>query len=163
MKKTTKSIPLVAIYAALYATITILEALIVGSLAYGPVQVRISDALLPLPMIHGIPAAIGLAIGCFVANAYATGNIIDMIFGSIANLVAGILAAKAARNKPLLASTYAVLSVTLIVGSYLPLIFPIPLWFSYLTIFAGEAIAIYVVGYPLLKVMQKTLKKGKYY
>ena len=106
-------------------------------------------------MIHGISAAIGLAIGCFIANAYATGNIIDIVFGSIANLVAGVLAAKASKGKPFLASTYAILAVTLIVGTYLPLLFPIPLWFSYTSIFAGEAIAIYLIGYPLLKILQK--------
>ncbi len=156
MNITTKHVTVASLYAALYATITILETVTVGTLAYGPIQVRVSDALLPLPMIHGVPAAIGLAIGCFIANAYATGNIIDMVFGSIANLVAGVLAAKASKGKPLLASTYAVLAVTLIVGTYLPLLFPIPLWFSYANIFAGEAIAIYLIGYPLLKILQKT-------
>ena len=156
MSITAKNVTVASIYAALYATITILEIATVGTLAYGPVQVRVSDALLPLPMIHGVPAAIGLAVGCFIANAYATGNVIDMVFGSIANLVAGILAAKASKRKPILASTYAVLAVTLIVGTYLPLLFPIPLWFSYASIFAGEAIAIYLIGYPLLKILQKT-------
>ncbi len=153
-----KPVTIASIYAALYATITILETVTVGTLAYGPIQVRVSDALLPLPMIHGIPAAIGLAIGCFVANAYATGNIIDIVFGSIANLVAGVLAAKASKGKPFLASTYAILAVTLIVGTYLPLLFPIPLWFSYASIFVGEAIAIYLIGYPLLKILQKHMR-----
>ncbi|OYT51231.1 MAG: hypothetical protein B6U76_11320 [Desulfurococcales archaeon ex4484_217_2] len=127
MNITTKHVTVASLYAALYATITILETVTVGTLAYGPIQVRVSDALLPLPMIHGV-----------------------------ANLVAGVLAAKASKGKPLLASTYAVLAVTLIVGTYLPLLFPIPLWFSYANIFAGEAIAIYLIGYPLLKILQKT-------
>ncbi|OYT58923.1 MAG: transporter [Desulfurococcales archaeon ex4484_217_1] len=153
--KNAKAITTASIYAALYATITIAETIIGGTLAYGPVQVRVSDALLPLPMIHGIPAAIGLAIGCAVANAYATGNIIDMVFGSIANLVAGVLAAKISKGKPILACTYSVVAVTLIVGSYLPLLFPIPLWLSYTSILIGESIAIYLIGYPLLRILVK--------
>ncbi|RLG76145.1 MAG: QueT transporter family protein [Thermoprotei archaeon] len=157
--KSAKAAAITAIYAALYAAITIGETVIGGTLAYGPIQVRISDALLPLPMIHGIPAAIGLALGCAVANAYATGNIIDIVFGSIANLVAGTLAAKASKGRPILASTYAVIAVTLIVGSYLPLLFPIPLWLSYLSILIGESIAIYLIGYPLLKYYKKLVEK----
>jgi len=151
-----RRLSLIALYAALYAGITISEAITVGVLAYGPIQVRVSDALLPLPMIHGIPAAIGLAIGCVVANIFTTAHPLDITLGSMANLISGILIVKASRGNPILACTYPVIIVSLIVGSYLPLLFPdFPIHISILTVFIGEAIAIYGIGLPLLKLIMR--------
>lgn len=151
-----KSIIITAVYAALYASITVFEYLVAGVLAYGPIQVRVSDAMLPLPMIHGVPAALGLALGCFIANSFITGNPVDVVFGSIANLISGLLVAKASRGSIVLATVYPIIVVSLIVGSYLPLLFPdFPIYLSIPSIFVGEFIAVFVIGLPLLKVLQK--------
>lgn len=151
-----RKITIIALYAAFYAGITIFEYMVVGPLAYGPVQVRVSDAMLPLPMIHGIPAAIGLFLGCFIANGFITGNPIDIVLGSFANLLSGVLTAKASRGNVLLAATYPVIVVSLIVGSYLPLLFPdFPIYISVLSVLVGEIIAVYGIGIPLLKALQK--------
>ena len=151
-----KRLTVTALYAALYAAITIFEYMVVGPLAYGPIQVRVSDAMLPLPMIHGIPAAVGLSLGCVAANSFITGNPIDVVFGSVANLIAGVLSAKAHRGSIILAATYPVVVVSLIVGSYLPLLFPdFPIYVSVPSVFVGEVIAVYLIGIPLLKTLQK--------
>lgn len=156
----TRRVAITSVYAALYAGITVFEYIVVGPLAYGPIQVRVSDALLPLPMLHGVPAVIGLFVGCFIANSIITGNPIDVVFGSLANLISGYLTAKANRGSVLLAATYPVIIVSVIVGSYLPLLFPdFPIFISIPSVFLGEVIAVYVLGVPLLKTLQRILPR----
>ena len=156
------AVSIAAIFAALYAIITIAETTLGGPLTYGPIQVRISDALLPLPMIFGLPSAVGLFIGTVVANAYYMLSPLDILFGSIANLIAGILSAKFSRGNVFLAAAYPVLVVTIVIGSYLPLFFVgVPLWLIYGGVIAGEIISCMVVGVPLLKTVQRVLGRSK--
>lgn len=156
------AIAVAALFAALYAVITIMETSLGGPLTYGFIQVRLSDSMLPLAMVFGIPSAIGLFLGAVVANAYYALGPLDIIFGSLANLIAGILSAKFSRGNPYLASMYPVVVVTLIVGSYLQLFFEgVPLWLIYGGVLAGELIACFVVGVPLLKIVQRALGRKK--
>ena len=156
------AVSIAAIFAALYAIITIAETTLGGPLTYGPIQVRISDALLPLPMIFGLPSAVGLFIGTVVANAYYMLSPLDILFGSIANLIAGILSAKFSRGNVFLAAAYPVLVVTIVIGSYLPLFFVgVHLWLIYGGVLAGEIISCMVVGVPLLKTVQRVLGRSK--
>ena len=75
-----------ALIAALYAGLTYLSNIF--GLAYGPIQLRISEVLTILPIFT--PAAIpGLTVGCFIANI-ASFNAVDMIFGSFATLLAAV-------------------------------------------------------------------------
>jgi uncharacterized membrane protein len=157
------SIAIAALFAALYALITITQTVIVGPLAYGLVQVRVSDALLPLAMIFGIPSAVGLCIGTVVSNSYYFIGPVDIIFGSVANLIAGFLSAKYSKGNPLLAAAYPVVVVTLVVGTYLPelLFIDAPLWLFYISMFVGEFIACMLIGVPLLKAVQGALGRKK--
>lgn len=76
-----------ALIAAAYAGLTFLSN--VFSLAYGPVQFRVSEVLTLLPIFT--PAAIpGVTVGCFIANI-ASFNAVDMIFGTAATLIAALL------------------------------------------------------------------------
>ena len=76
-----------ALIAALYAGLTYLSGIF--GLAYGPIQLRISEVLTVLPAIT--PTAIpGLTIGCFIANI-GSFNVADMIFGTFATFVAALL------------------------------------------------------------------------
>lgn len=74
------------IIAALYTVLVI----IFQFSSFGPVQFRIAEALTILPYFP--PAAIpGVTIGCFL-SAFLTGAAgLDMIFGSLATLIAAIL------------------------------------------------------------------------
>lgn len=73
--------------AAIYAGLTYLSNIF--GLAYGPIQLRISEVLTILPVFT--PAAIpGLTVGCFIANI-ASFNMLDMIFGSFATLTSAVL------------------------------------------------------------------------
>ena len=76
-----------ALIAAVYAGLTYLSN--VFGLAYGPIQLRVSEVLTLLPVFT--PAAIpGLTIGCFIANI-GSFNMLDMIFGSFATLIAAVV------------------------------------------------------------------------
>lgn len=149
------SISIAAIFAALYAVITIGETLLGGPLTFGPIQVRVSDALLPLAMIFGLPSAVGLFTGTIIANAFIGLGVLDVVFGSLANLIAAILTAKFSRGNPIIAAAYPIVVVTLVVGSYLPLFFQAPLWLIYAGVAGGEVIACLIFGVPLLKAVQR--------
>lgn len=76
-----------ALIAAAYAGLTYLSN--VFGLAYGPIQLRLSEVLCVLPVFS--PAAIwGVTIGCFMANI-GSFNAVDMIFGTAATLIAALL------------------------------------------------------------------------
>ncbi len=91
-KKSTLYIVQASIIAALYATMTILQNVLLPGSASTTVQFRISEALTILALYT--PAAIpGLTIGCVVANisSIAVLGPYDLIFGSLASLFAALL------------------------------------------------------------------------
>jgi len=83
----TQGIAVMAIMAAVYAAVTIA----LGSLSYYGIQFRVADMLLPFPYILGWPMALSLFIGGFVANIFGGLGAIDVVFGSLLNLLAGVL------------------------------------------------------------------------
>ena len=86
-KSTTLFLTANAVIAALYAALTIALA----PISYGPVQFRVSEALTVLPFL--MPGSVlGITLGCLLANLY-TGNIMDMIFGTLATYLAGVTTA----------------------------------------------------------------------
>ena len=73
-------------YAAAVAVIYIVVTLAAAPISFGLIQVRVSEALTVLPALS--PWTIwGLFIGCLISNIY-TGQIVDIVFGSIATLLA---------------------------------------------------------------------------
>ncbi len=76
-----------ALIAAAYAGLTYLSGAF--GLAWGPIQLRLSEVLTLLPIFT--PAAIpGLTVGCFIANI-GSFNVADLLFGTVATLMAAIL------------------------------------------------------------------------
>lgn len=92
MKKTTLFIVYAAVIAALYATLTILQNVLLPGSASAAVQFRVAEVLTILALYT--PAAIpGLAVGCAVANlsSVAVAGPLDLIIGSLASLIAAAL------------------------------------------------------------------------
>ena len=82
-----------AMIAALYVVLTMIANAL--GIASGNIQVRFSEALTVLPFLT--PAAVpGLFIGCLLANLLnPLGiNLLDVIFGSLTTLLAGLLTAR---------------------------------------------------------------------
>jgi uncharacterized membrane protein len=155
----TKDIVGIALWAVLYAVAVIAFA----PISFELLQVRIADALMPMPIIFGMPAVLGLALGCVVANFYGGLGIVDIIGGPITNLIAGYLAWKIGQMKFkgswFVATVVETIVVTLIVGSYLSVLFDVPLLISYVSILPGCIISMNILGYILLKTLSKVLPK----
>ncbi|MEM3577844.1 MAG: QueT transporter family protein [Candidatus Bathyarchaeia archaeon] len=148
MKFGSKEAVLTAVFAGLYAACVVLLA----PISFGVYQVRVADALLPLSIIFGLPSAIGLSLGCLVANFYGSLGIIDIVGGTIANFVACTLAwyvGKGGFVRRLFGSFVETLAITVIVGGYLSLIFNVPVEIGLLGIFIGSVVAINVLGFAL--------------
>ena len=113
---TTRSLCLSAIIAALYAALT----MALPVLSYGAWQCRLSEALTLLPLV--LPQAVpGLFVGCLVANLLSPVGVWDVVFGSLATLLAAV-GTYALRDRPLLAAACPVVSNGLIVGAMLALV-----------------------------------------
>lgn len=156
MKLTTQKISLIVIFAVLYA----LGVIFLAPISFSVYQVRLADALLPLSMIFGIPSVIGLSLGCLVANMYGGLGIIDIVGGSVANLIACFLALQISKGNNaihrFLGSLTETLIITLIVGGYLSIIFEIPIELSFLMMLVGSTIAINVIGYPIEEILNRS-------
>lgn len=153
----TRYIAQVGIIASLYAALTI----VLAPISYGPLQVRISEALTILPFLT--PAAVpGLFIGCVLANIYGGLGIYDIIGGSLCTLLAAYLTYLLSKTKqPLLAPLPPVTVNALGVSLYLHFLFQLPYWLTVAYIALGEIIACFVLGYPLLLIILKREKLAR--
>ena len=88
MNKSIKHAVRIALIAALYAVFTFLSASL--GLAYGNIQLRISEALMILCAFSS-DAVAGVVIGCALANIASPFGPADMLIGSAATLAAALL------------------------------------------------------------------------
>ena len=138
--------------AAIYVVLNIIFA----SISYGPIQVRIAEALTVLPFIDP-SAIIGLFVGCILANILGPLGMVDIIGGSLCTLVAAYLTYKL--KDPKLAPLPPVLINAFGVSIYLHLLFDLSYWITVLYIGIGEVVACYILGYPLLILLIKNKKR----
>ena len=156
----TKKLTRCALIAAIYVALTMLSNAL--NLAYGPIQLRFSEAMTVLPFLMP-EASWGLFIGCVLSNILSPYGPLDMIVGSAATLLAALLPAHC-RNK-WTAALPPVLCNAILIGALIAWEeagvgngFPPAFFYNALTVGLGEAVACYVLGIPLLGVMQKHLK-----
>ena len=161
-----RSLALAATFAAFYAALVIALAPISNL----PIQVRVADALMPLPILFGWPVILGLGIGTVVGN-FAADSItgfppssigLDIVGGSLVNLLAGFLAWKIGQRRWrvlnwnaswFIATLVETALVSLVVGGYLSVVFPQLLVLSILGVLIGEVVAINVGGFLLLNIV----------
>ena len=170
-----RDLTLASVFAALYAVLVVAFA---GN-SFLPIQLRVADVLMPLVILFGWPVALGLGIGALVGNfagetllGFQFSSVaVDMNFGGITNLLAGIVAwqigrrgwTRLGRNKVwFLATSAETVIISLVVGSYLYIILGIPaeitfygftfsgLLASIAGIAVGSIVAINILGYALL-------------
>lgn len=146
-----------AIIAAIYITIT----LIIAPISSGLTQLRVSEALTLLPCFT--PAAIpGLFVGCFLANLITGAFWLDIIFGSLATLVAAILTYFIYKyiNAPLnkwLAPLPPVIVNAFVVGWILFAVYDVgvPYWQCAVSVGIGQFLACYALGLPFINLLEK--------
>ena len=89
MHITTRKLAAAAVTGAAYAALTMLLA----PISYGAIQCRVSEVLCILPFF--IPCtAWGLFAGCAIANLLSAAGIFDVVFGSLATLLAALCTAQ---------------------------------------------------------------------
>jgi uncharacterized membrane protein len=162
-----------AIVGALYVVLTLLSAAV--GLSSGAIQVRISEALCVLPVF--LPwSAVGLWIGCIIANLITSAAVWDIVFGSLATLIGALgalLLGVAARKLNKSGRTKLALFVKILVP--LPtvlanaVIVPFVLIYAYgimdmgywllvLTVGVGEIISAWILGVFVLTLLEKNSK-----
>lgn len=161
MQKTNRTRRLVrcALLAAVYTVLC----LVLGYASFGPVQFRIAEALVMLP-VFGPEYIVSSVLGCFLANLLGS-TPIDVIFGTAATLVAAagtwLLRNVRIRGLVIPASLPPVLVNAMIVGA-LELTFFVPdaaatlpaAAFNALTVGLGEIICCSVLGVSLVKLIE---------
>jgi len=157
IKFTTKQLARAGIIATLYAVLSI----VLSFISYGPIQVRISESLTILPLLF--PESIyGLTIGCLISNLFGNGAL-DIIFGTIATLIAAILTniiGKFIKNKyarffvgaipPIIINAVVVPFVILVQTELKELYF-----ITFVQILIGQAISVLVIGFFVYIVLDK--------
>lgn len=147
VKSTTRAAMIAAVYAVLTA--------VLAPVSFGAVQFRVAEALTVLPLFMG-EAVPGLAIGCLVANIFGGATLMDIVFGSIATLLAAVVT-RALRKMPLAAMAAPAVINALIVGPVVYFCYivtegafsPGTLAFTCLTVGAGELAVVYTLGLAL--------------
>ena len=153
-----------AVIAAGYAAVTIL----IAPIAYGPIQFRISDVLMPIPYIpyFGLSGVIGITIGTLIANVISPYGFWDIVLGTLANLISGIGSYYARRipNKligRIIAVLIPVFVVTFLIGYILlTIIVGLPLLISVGGVFVGELVTAGIGGYILISRLEKVLQES---
>ena len=147
-----------AIIAALYVVLTLISAML--GLASNPIQVRISEALCVLPFFSAA-AVPGVTIGCLIANIITSGNILDIVFGTLATLI-GAVGARLLRKWKWTVSIPTIAANTLIIPFVLKYGFMLEdsVLFFAVTIFIGEFISAGILGTTLLLALQKRFSKN---
>ncbi len=131
-----------AAIAALYATVTYF----LKPISYGPLQIRVSEALTLLPILEG-SAVPGLYIGCLVANLLGGQGPWDIYGGSAITLIAAYMTSKT-RN-PYLGCIPPILLNAFGVSYYLSIIYDLPYLITALYIGIGQIISVAGIGIPL--------------
>ena len=158
-----RSLARAGMIAAMYMVLTLIMPF---TLSFGPVQFRLAEALMLLPLLTA-DAIPGLFVGCLIANLVGGGVWFDVALGSLATLLAAIFA-YLWRDKPPLAAFSAVLFNGLIVG---PVVY-----FAYVrapgeavsglallscvgSVAFGELVVCYALGLPLYYALRRLPRK----
>jgi len=147
---------MMSIVASLYASMTVA----LGSFGYSWIQIRLSESLTPLPFLLGLPSVAGLTLGCIIANMFSPVGLPDMIFGPMLTLLAALLSWKFSFGRKTIACIYPVLINSVGVSAYIVSFYNVPYVLSLLSIAFGEFVAAVLIGYPLLRVMERINSKS---
>ncbi len=142
-----------AIIAAVYALLTIFLA----PISSGLIQCRVAEAMCVLPYFT-FAAVPGLFVGCLLANLLTGAPAYDVLFGSLATLLAAYITyLMRKRVTKYLAPLPSVVINALVVGALLTYVYQVGVgyWVAAGYVAVGQAIACFGIGLPLMTVLQK--------
>jgi uncharacterized membrane protein len=138
-----------AVYAALYAALTLAPGL--NAFAYGEVQFRVAEALMVFACFD--PAAVvGLTAGTAIGNLGSPMMPLDVVAGAALTLAAGALMYVMGPRVGALAMP--VIVNALGVAAMLAIVLDLPYWASVLWVGIGEAAVLFTLGLALLLVVR---------
>ena len=153
-----------AIVAALYVVLTYFSHIF--GLANGSIQLRLAEALCVLPLFFP-GAAMGMTVGCLLANILTSCAPYDVLFGTLATALGAagcrlIAESKLSEKvKAYLAPIPNIFFNTLIVPFILIWVYEVEdtLPFLFLTVGVGEILSSGVLGYALITLYKERLAK----
>jgi len=154
---TVRDLARAAIIAAIYAILTIALA----PISSGLIQCRVSEALCVLPYFT-FSAVPGLFIGCLLANLLTGAPIYDVIFGSLATLLASYITYfLRKRVSKYLSPLPSVVVNALVVGALLTYVYDVGVgyWVAAGYVAIGQAIACFAIGLPLMSLLMRFREK----
>ncbi len=143
-----KDVVVLSMVAAIYVILTVG----LSPLSYGDVQFRISEALMLL-IVYKRRYAISLILGCFVSNLFSPVGFVDILFGTLATVVAAI--PMLFIKKLELSSLFPSIANGIIVGLELAIVYDLPIAFTMFTVFIGEFVVVSLIGIPLFRFLEK--------
>ena len=162
-----RKIAVSGVIAALYVALTLLF----QPISFYSIQFRVSEALMLLPLLFP-ESWIGLSIGCLLANLLGGGVIWDIIFGTLASLLAVLIVAQmgkvSSKNAVKFLSPLPVIILNgVIVGVVVTYCYTdlsglsdmailSAMFFNMLTVAVGETAVCYLLGVPLVFALSKT-------
>lgn len=156
-KKSVRALVQAALIAAAYAALAGVSSAF--GMAFGPVQLRLSEALCVLPL-RCRAAVPGLAVGCMLANLMSPYGLADLVVGSAATLLAAVLTARCSSRwgavlfptvcNGVLVGALLAWEEAGISSAFLPM-----LAYNAFTVAAGEAAVCALAGLPLLRALEK--------
>ncbi len=156
MKKNQQNRVLFTAQAAMIAAIYVVLTVIGASFAFGPVQVRFSEALTILPVFT--PAAVpGVFLGCLISNVAAGALLPDIIFGSLATLIGAVFTWMLRNRSKYLAPLPPIIANALIVPFVLKYAYmePFSIPFMMVTVGIGEIVSCGVLGLILYTALNR--------
>jgi len=143
--------------AALYVTLSSVSAMM--GLASGPIQMRLSESLTVLP-IYTSAAVPGLFFGCFIANVLSGCVFWDVVFGSLATLLAALVT-RALKKHRYLAPIPPIFFNTLIIPFVLQYAYGAPgsIGYFFITVGIGEVLSCGVFGFILMSGLKRIENK----
>jgi uncharacterized membrane protein len=155
LKIKTKSLALIAVYAALYTSLVV----VLGAFSYGPIQIRVADSMLAAIPLLGIPGVLGHTLGVFVANIFSTAGLIDLL-NTIPSFVMAFFVYyvyQESRNDYTVIGTCLAYSTVIgtTVGLMLSYLYGLPLLLTIAYVTLGNIIATVIIGWPLFKALKR--------
>ena len=156
MKLKTKDLALIAIYAALYATLVV----VLGGISYGPIQIRIADSMVAAVPLLGLPGVLGHTLGVFIGNIFSPDGILDLL-NTIPSFVMSFVVYyiyKKTKNDYTVIGTSAAYSAVLgvTVGWMLSYLYALPLLLTIAYVAIGNVVATVLIGWPVFKLLKRT-------
>lgn len=143
-----KSVVRLSVVAALYVALT----LALYPLSYGAIQFRVSESLMML-ISYNPMYAISLSIGCLISNLASPMGVIDVVYGTLATVIASVLMLKI-KNK-YISSLIPTIVNAIVIGIELKCYYELPLFISMLEVALGEFVVVTLIGVPLFKSLEK--------